>query len=167
MTILVTAASKHGTTVEIAEAIANELNARGVSAQFLPLAAVTDIDPYEAVVLGSAIYTGRWLHPATAFVETHAEALRHRLVWLFSSGPVGDPPKPEGVPVDVAELIATTGACGHQVFAGRLDRQGLGFAEKAMTKIVRAVEGDFRDWDAVAAWADEIATAFKVAGQLT
>lgn len=131
MTVLVTAASKHGTTAEIAEAIANGLNARGVSAQFLPLAAVTEIEPYEAVVLGSAIYTGHWLHPATAFVEKNAQALRRRPVWLFSSGPVGDPPKPEGVPVDIAALIEVSKARGHQVFAGRLDRAGLGVCRES------------------------------------
>jgi hypothetical protein len=51
--------------------------------------------PYDAVVLGSAVYAGHWLKPARALADRCAAALRARPVWLFSSGPVGDPAKPD------------------------------------------------------------------------
>ncbi len=81
-------------------------------------------------------------------------------MWLFSSGPLGTPEnlKPEGDPVDVDALIDATDAVEHRVFAGRLDRRLLSLPEKALVVAVRAPEGDFRDWQAVDAFADRIAT---------
>lgn len=158
MTVLVTAAGKHGATLEIAEAIALELRVLGVAAEFVPPADVIELESYEAVVLGSAVYTGHWLPAATAFVDAHADVLRTRPVWLFSSGPIGDPPKPLEVTADAEKAVAATQARDHQIFAGRLDRHELGFAEKAIMRLVRASEGDFRDWDAVKAWAASIAS---------
>ena len=96
MTVLVTAASRHGGTREIAEAIARELEAQGVSVELRELEEVSDLGRYDAVVLGSAVYLGRWLEPALRFVERHADELAERKTWLFSSGPiVGDPPRPD------------------------------------------------------------------------
>jgi menaquinone-dependent protoporphyrinogen oxidase len=79
-------------------------------------------------------------------------------VWLFSSGPIGkDDPKPKGDPKQVAGLMEKTKARGHRIFAGEVDKSKLGFAERAVTRVVGAPEGDFRDWDAIRAWAGEIA----------
>jgi hypothetical protein len=64
---------------------------------------------------------------------------------------------PEGDPGDIAELTSLRGAVGHRVFAGRLRRGGLGLVERAAIKAVHAPEGDYRDWDAIDAFADEIA----------
>lgn len=80
-------------------------------------------------------------------------------MWLFSSGPVGDPPRPEEDPVDVAELVARTKAREHRVFAGRIERSRLSFAEKAIVLALRVPDGDYRDWDEIRAWAAEIADA--------
>jgi menaquinone-dependent protoporphyrinogen oxidase len=77
--------------------------------------------------------------------------------WLFSSGPVGDPPKPEEDPVDVAEVSEKTSAREHRVFSGKIDKSKLSFAEKAIVVAVRAPEGDFRDWDEIGDWANSIA----------
>jgi menaquinone-dependent protoporphyrinogen oxidase len=67
------------------------------------------------VVLGSAVYAGHWLKPARDLVARCGPALAARPVWLFSSGPVGDPPKPEEDPVDVAEVLAATSAREHRL----------------------------------------------------
>jgi menaquinone-dependent protoporphyrinogen oxidase len=75
---------------------------------------------------------------------------------LFSSGPVGDPP-PASQDVELGELTALFGAREHHVFAGRLDRAGLGVAERIAVAAAGAQEGDFRDWADVTAWAREIA----------
>jgi hypothetical protein len=108
MRVLVTAATKYGATAEIAAAIAEVLDEHGLEATMLPPDQVEEVDGYDAVVLGSAVYAGHWLKPARELVERHAGALASRPVWLFSSGPVGDPPKPEEDPVDVADLLAAT-----------------------------------------------------------
>jgi menaquinone-dependent protoporphyrinogen oxidase len=160
MRILVTAASRHGSTREIAAAIAEALVQRGHEAEACPIEGAAP-EGYDAVVLGSAVYTGRWLKPARAFAERHAAELAARPVWLFSSGPLGPPEHlvPEGEAVDVAALMETTRARGRRVFAGRLHKPDLGFGERAMVAAVHAPEGDFRDWAAIDAWAGEIASA--------
>ena len=157
--VLVTAASRHGATHEIATAIAAGLARRGVEAEARPAEELDSLDGYDAYVVGSAVYVGHWLDPARDLVEAHAAALAGRPVWLFSSGPLGPPDKlkPEGDPVDVAGLMETSGAAEHRVFAGRLDRDLLSFGEKAVVVAVRAPEGDFRDWDAIDAFAAGIA----------
>jgi menaquinone-dependent protoporphyrinogen oxidase len=159
MTVLVNAASKHGSTTEIAETIARVLRERGLAVDVRAAENVTMVDGYDAVVLGSAVYAGHWMQPARRLVDSEATALRRRPVWLFSSGPIGDPPKPGEDPVDVTALREASGAREHRVFPGRLDRHHLGFAEKAVVLAVRAPEGDFRDWSAVEAWAAGIADA--------
>ncbi len=84
-----------------------------------------------------------------------------RPVWLFSSGPIGDPPKPEEDPVDVAGILRATKAREHRVFAGKLVKKQLSFGEKAMVLAFRAPEGDFRDWEEIKGWAVGIADALR------
>jgi menaquinone-dependent protoporphyrinogen oxidase len=159
MRVLVTAASKYGATAEIAAAIAEELDKHGLEATVLPPEQVRGVNGYNAVVVGSAVYAGHWLKPARELVERHADALAGRPVWLFSSGPVGDPPKPQEDPVDVADLLAATGAREHRVFAGKLVRKQLSFPERAIVSALRVPEGDFRDWTEIHQWAAGIAEA--------
>lgn len=157
--VLVTAASRHGATHEIAEAIAAGLARRGVEADVRRAEDLAELDGYDAYVIGSAVYIGRWLAAARELVEAHADTLAARPVWMFSSGPLGPPEalKPEGDPVDASDMVEAAGAVDHRVFAGRLDRSVLGLAEKAVVVAVRAPEGDFRDWEAIDGYAAEIA----------
>ena len=161
--VLVVVASKHGATAEIGTALARALadsdagRAAGLEAVSLPVEQRPDPAPYDAVVLGSAVYVGRWLEPARQYAAAHAAALRGRPVWLFSSGPIGDPPFPDDEPHDVGTISALTGARGHRVFPGRLEKNRLSFGERAMVTAMRAPVGDFRDWNAVRSWAEEIA----------
>jgi menaquinone-dependent protoporphyrinogen oxidase len=157
MTVLVCAASKHGATAEIAEAIGRVLRDRGIAVDVRSAENVTMVDGYDAVVLGSAVYVGHWLEPARRLVDSAGLALARRPVWLFSSGPIGDPAKPTEDPVDVAAVVQATGARDHRIFAGRLDKHLLGFGERAMVAALRAPTGDFRDWPAIEAWAAGIA----------
>ena len=92
MKVLVTVASKHGATAEIGQAIAATLTEEGHQAEFLAPIHVHDISMYDAVILGSGVYAGHWIASAKEFADHHADALRQRPVWLFSSGPLGDPP---------------------------------------------------------------------------
>lgn len=159
MRVLVTVASRHQATQEIAEAIAAGLAARGVSAEARPIEKVRGVDGYDAVVVGSAIYMGRWLKPARRFVKTNAQHLVPIPVWLFSSGPLGpsDHLIPEGEPADASEMTSLAHAREHRVFAGRLEKKRLGLTERAAVAAVRAPEGDSRDWGAIDAFAGEIA----------
>lgn len=162
MHVLVSAASKHGSTAEIAQAIAAQLNDRGLTASVIEPDDVTDLQAFDAVVLGSAVYAGRWVASARDLAERIARCHTKPAVWLFSSGPIGAPPKPEGVPPEVEGLMEATAAVGHEVFVGRLDKADLGLAERTIVKMLRAPEGDFRDWDAIRAWADAIAVRLQL-----
>ena len=145
---------------EIAEAIAAGLVERGVDAEARPIGEVTSLDRYGAVVLGSAVYVGRWLAEARRFAQLHASALSTMPVWLFSSGPLGpvDHPIPPGTPADVPVLLRLTRGTAHRTFPGRLEMKPLHFTERAVARTIHAPEGDERDWDAIDRFAGEIAT---------
>lgn len=159
MDVLVCAASKYGSTKEIAGAIGRVFEERGLTVTIREPQDVADVGPFGAVVLGSAVYAGHWMKAAKQLVERFGSELSGRPIWLFSSGPVGDPPKPEEDPVDVADIVAVLGAREHRVFPGRIDRKALRFADRAIVAALKVPDGDFRDWDDIQRWAGEIADA--------
>jgi menaquinone-dependent protoporphyrinogen oxidase len=161
MHVLVAAASEHGSTAEIASAIGEALEERGMFVTVAPVEDVQSVDGYDAFVIGSAVYAGHWLKRAREFVEHHARALSARPVWLFSSGPIGNPPIPKEAAVDVQPLATAVHARHHRVFGGKLDRSTLGFAEKAICTALRAPEGDFRDFTEIRGWALGIAESLR------
>ena len=164
MYVLVAVASRHGSTREIAIAIAYELQVSGVDAEVRHVEDVPDLDSYDAVILCSAIYMGNWESAANGFVQRHQSRMLTMPVWLFSSGPVGNDNHPgQGDPPKVVEIAQLTHARGHQLFAGKLDRHALNLGERLVVKLVHAPDGDFRDWSAIRAWADGIAAALKAA----
>lgn len=88
--VLVTAASKHGITAEISQLVAETLSVEGIATTLMPIQRVVSINEYDGVVVGSAIYDGRWLEPAREFVKSHCPELKNRMVWMFSAGPQAD-----------------------------------------------------------------------------
>ena len=113
--VLVTVASRHGATAEMATALARWLSesaaARGcpLSAVAVPVERRPDPARYDAVVLGSAVYVGRWLQPARHYAAEYASVLRTRPVWLMSSGPIGEPPFPPDEPHDAGPIAVVGG----------------------------------------------------------
>jgi menaquinone-dependent protoporphyrinogen oxidase len=85
MRVLVTAASRHWSTREIAEAIARGLTSRGVAADARPVEEPWSLDDHDAFVIGSAVHVGHWLEPARELVETQAAALAAAPVWLSAA----------------------------------------------------------------------------------
>jgi menaquinone-dependent protoporphyrinogen oxidase len=163
MTVLVAAASKHGATGEIAARIGARLAEHGVDVQVENLTQVADLSPYDAFVIGSGIYLGKWLKEARRFLDAHADDLAQRPTWLFASGSiVGDPPvsdDPNALRAGLADrLLEVTHAREHKLFAGKLDTTKLGLLEKAAVRGAHASEGDHRDWQAVDDWAAAIAS---------
>jgi menaquinone-dependent protoporphyrinogen oxidase len=167
MKVLVTVSSRHGATSEIAQQIGETLVAAGIDADIRPPDAVPSVANYDAVIIGSAVYAGRWLQQARSFIERESANLKTRPVWLFSSGPLGDPPKPDEAPEEVGHLGEATHAIEHRVFAGKADRRSLGFAERAIFAVVKAPDGDFRPWDAVIEWASDIARTLNAPAPVT
>jgi menaquinone-dependent protoporphyrinogen oxidase len=163
MNILVTVASKHGSTWAIGEQIAHELRVAGHTVDLTRPDEVTSLNDYDAVVLGSAIYAGSWLPAARDFATLYQPQLRGLPLWVFSSGPLGSPPQPQDDPKKLAGPVGTIPVRDHRVFVGALDPQDLGFAERLIVRAVKAPAGDFRDWAAIQAWASDIAAALPVA----
>lgn len=154
MHVFVTFASRHGSTRAIAETVAAELETVGHTTTFIEVSKVTGLDRFDAVVIGSGIYVNRWLEPAREFITTWQEALSRVPLWMFSSGPVGDQVNTD--PPEIAGLTYSLNLRDHTVFGGSLDVAKLGTGERLITKVVRAPQGDFRDWDAIRAWARRI-----------
>ena len=157
MKMLIAVSSKHGSTREIAESIATTVREAGIEVDVADAGQVESVDPYDAVIVGSAVHLGRWMGPARDLVNRSADALRTRPVWLFSSGPL----RTDIVdPADAAEgmkLLELVGARDHRVFPGKADKQELGFFERTAVSMVKNGWGDHRDWPAIKEWTTSIA----------
>jgi menaquinone-dependent protoporphyrinogen oxidase len=171
MLILVTYASRHGSTRGIAERIAERLRGHGLDADVRPDAEVRDASRYDAFVVGGAAYMFHWLKDATTFVKRNRALLAERPTWLFSSGPVGAETVDKlgrdvletTIPKEFPELVAAIHPRGEKVFFGAMDptARPAGLAERLVSLMPAARDalptGDFRDWPAIDAWADGIA----------
>ncbi|MGY1718482.1 flavodoxin domain-containing protein [Blastococcus sp. SYSU DS0552] len=166
--VLVAFASRHGSTREIAAELARGLSASPagrsgrLSATLAPVELLPDPADFDAVVLGSAVYSGRWLEPARRYVEAVAPELLRRPTWLFSSGLGASHPRcSDGGDGDARSFGDRIGARGHRLFSGRLERRLLSAAERSVWPTGGA-GGDLRNWGAVRSWAEEIATEAAV-----
>lgn len=164
--VLVVYATKYGATAGIAEKIGQVLREAGLIVDVKPADQAGDPATYQAVVLGSAVYIGRWRKEAVRFLRANEKSLAQRPLWLFNSGPLG-----KGDPVELAgELGFPKGlrAIADRIrprdiaiFHGAVDMEKLNPLERWMFKKVNSPTGDFRDWDAIAAWAGAIAQALN------
>jgi menaquinone-dependent protoporphyrinogen oxidase len=160
MRILVAYGSTHGATAELAEAVAEELGARGFTADVVNAAEVTDLDRYDAVVIGGSLYWDRWQPDARGLVERCAEPLRELPVWFFSSGPTdGSAAGGSLAPVpEVQRLARSIDIAGHTTFGG-LMTAAPGRLVRRLTPATRI--GDFRDRDQVTEWVARIAKTLQ------
>ena len=164
--VLVTYGTKYGATAEIAERIGEVLRQAGLQTDVLPADRVGDLSGYGAVVLGSGVYIGQWRKEAAKFLKANEAVLAEKPVWLFSSGPTG-----EGDPVELVQgwrfpgglqpVADRIGPRDMAIFHGSLDASKLNFLERWMIKNVKAPAGDFRDWEAIEAWAEAIAAELQ------
>lgn len=158
MHLLVAVASKHGSTGEIAAQIGAVLREAGHEVTVRRIQDVESVTPYDAVVVGSAVYMGKWMDEAHQFVDRCNPGLRQKPVWLFSCGSLPSDKQREWVARSEQEgLIAATGALDYHLFAGKIDPASLRLAEKLVIKAVHAPPGDYRDWEEIGAWASGIA----------
>ena len=156
--MLVAYATKRESTHEVAETLGARLRERGYAVDVRPAAEVGTLAPYHAVVLGGALYAGRWHRDARRFLARHRDELTRIPVAIFAMGPLSLGPEeiassrrqldhalakePKLEPVSVA------------IFGGMIDPATLRFPFN------RIEGGDARDWDAIRSWADEIAGRF-------
>jgi menaquinone-dependent protoporphyrinogen oxidase len=163
--VLIAYATKHHATAEIATAlyeVLRETNVFRIDVQ--PVDSIDQIDNYDAIILGSAIYNAQWRPSATAFLEVFEQQLSQRMVWLFSSGPIvegsaGGFTSRDYLPKHVMQLADRIKPKSIALFAGRLELDHLTFIERMMVKSIAQPTGDFRDWDQIREWATDIALA--------
>ena len=174
MRILVAYASRHGATRGIAERIAETLIAAGQRVDVRALKDVADPVDYDAFVIGSAVYMFHWLKDMTRFLRRNRRILADRPVWLFSSGPLGtettDAKGRDVLEVSAAKEAAEFEAAIHprgkaMFFGAYTPGKPVGLAERFVQKMPAArdamPEGDFRDWEAIEAWAACIASELE------
>ncbi len=122
------------------------------------------VEPYRAVVVGSAVYAGRWRSDAMRLLRR--PQLNERAVWLFGSGPVGedtgDPAQRERWtrPERVGKMVASIGVREHVVLGGKV-AEDAGFIRKKMARKIPPELRDRRDWTQIEVWAQAIADALR------
>lgn len=163
--ILVTYASRTGSTTGVAGTIAKTLMDKGLQVVVCPMEDVHDLGPYDAVIAGSAIREGKWLPEAMQFVEAHQADLAKKPFAAFlvciTMTMTNNPKVPEMVSTWMQPIRNLVKPVSEGYFAGILDiskvptlRQRLLFRISVMFGVWK--EGDHRDWNAIRAWAEAL-----------
>lgn len=155
MRLLVAYGSKMGGTKGLAEMLGADLEQLGFDVEVRAAREVTDVEPYDAVVVGGALYYWfTWHKDAKNFVKRHRKTLQHRPVWFFSSGPLDDSAAKKDIPPirPVRGLMDEVHARDHITFGGVMDKEQRGLPM-----------GDWRDPEQVQHWAEHIAAELSPA----
>lgn len=163
--VLVAYATKAGSTGEVAEVIGQVLCEGGAAVDVKPVKEVSDVSGYSGVVVGSAVRMGSWLPEAVKFVETHTAALEKKPVAYFQVSSFlkeDTPEKRQEAATYLGAVRALVEPASVGLFAGKIDYSKLSFFDRAIAKMVGSAEGDWRDWDAIRAWAGELRQFFDV-----
>lgn len=162
--VLITYATRAGSTAEVAQAIAEVLRARseGENVDVAPVKEVKDLSPYRAVIVGSAIRMGSWLPEAVEFVTKNQAALaKVPTAFFLVSGYLKDDTPEMRAKVsaflDPVRAMVKPGKEG--LFAGKMDYSKITFLDRLIAKMVKSVEGDWRNWDQIRAWAADAVPA--------
>lgn len=164
--VLVAYSSQFGTTGEIARAVAARLCRDGSSADAKPIQAVGDLTPYDTVVVGAPIQYDRWMREARDFVVRNEDFLSSiPVAYFFACAALSDTSgRGADKAAQYAERVAATSPHVEPVSVGRFagvvdfDRMGLltRIALRAVLTLVGATQGDYRNWQAIRAWSDEV-----------
>lgn len=161
MKVLVTVASKHGSTIEVGATIADELRSRGLEVDEFAPEDVYSLSGYDAVIVGSAVYMAQWMDSAREFITRFGASLEELPLWAFSVGVAGLGSGGVDDPSRVGPVLLTANPREHKVFKGTLNLEDLSWRERTVAKLGGAVEGDFRDENEERAWAGSIADALE------
>jgi menaquinone-dependent protoporphyrinogen oxidase len=153
MSTLVAYGTRHGSTREVAEAIAATLRERGLAVDVRPAGEVGALDGYDAVILGGALYAARWHADARRLLRR--PELATRPVAVFALGPrTLSEDDVAGSRAQLDRILARVPAVAPvsvAIFGGVVDPAKLRFPFSRMPA------SDARDWDAIRAWAASVA----------
>ncbi|MGW0607686.1 flavodoxin domain-containing protein [Streptomyces sp. NPDC002640] len=161
--ILITYATVHGSTRSIAERVADELRRRSARTDVRSCGDVTDVRPYDAVVLGSAVHDMAWLPEAMDLLHRERDALREHPVWAFSVGMPGALRGPWKLlagreePTVAGPVLRELSPRDHRLFSGVIRPEHLPAGGRLRLRAMGLRYGDYRDWVAVDDWARRIA----------
>jgi menaquinone-dependent protoporphyrinogen oxidase len=165
--VLVTYATRYGSTQEVAEAVAATLRERGLEVDLQPMQQVRTLDQYRAVVLGAPLYMFHWHKDALHFLSQHRAALTARPVAIFALGPFHTDEKEfQGSREQLEKELAkfpwlTPGAI--TIFGGKFDPEKLTFPHNLVPALKKMPASDVRDWTAIHAWASDLVAQFQPA----
>ena len=158
--VLVGYATRHGSTQEVAEAVAETLRDSGLAVDVQPVGEVRSLDGYSAVVLGAPLYMYRWHKDARRFLSRQRKALAERAVAVFALGPVHDPHDEEEWQDSWSQLNKELAKypwfrpVALEMFGGKFDPELLRFPINVMAGQEPAT--DIRDWAAIRDWASNL-----------
>jgi menaquinone-dependent protoporphyrinogen oxidase len=154
MTTLVVASSKHGSTREIGERLAEVLRTnKGVTTVVEDTQGAPQwLASVNAVVVALPIYGGSPEKAGKAFLDTYRAELADKPLFILASG--GGPELDDRV----RSALQAYGPKELGYFRGALYEEKLGWFEKLLIKAAQGEYGDFRDWPAIEAWGKSLAT---------
>jgi menaquinone-dependent protoporphyrinogen oxidase len=160
--VLISYASRCGSTGGVAEAMGQVLCGMDASADIRLVANVSDLSPYHAVIVGSAIRRGKWLPEAVRFVKDNQDILGRLPIAYFvvcltmKDNTAENRSKVMAYLDPVRKEAPKIQPVAVGLFPGALDFSKLSFVDKTVLKAKGASEGDYRDWPAVKAWASAV-----------
>lgn len=155
MRILVTYATRAGSTAEVAAVVGENLSTRGYAVEVKPVKQNPDPSGYAAVIIGSAIRMGNWLPEAVDFVKRNQAALNRVPVALFTVHMLNTGDDETSRAARLAYLNAVRPLLNNAeevYFEGKMDFSRLSFLDRMIARMVGAVEVDRRDWDKIRGW---------------
>jgi menaquinone-dependent protoporphyrinogen oxidase len=164
--ILVAYATRYGSTQEVAETVAATFRECGLAVDIQSMQEVRTLDKYRAVVLGAPLYMFHWHKDARHFLSRHREALSGRPVAIFALGPINNEEKEfQGSREQLDKELAKfpwLKPLALEIFGGKFDPAKLRFPYN-MPALKKMPASDIRDWTAIRAWANTLATTFQPA----
>jgi menaquinone-dependent protoporphyrinogen oxidase len=157
--ILVTYATRAGSTAEVAIAIGEALNKRGFAVDVRPVKEKPNLANYQAVLMGSAVRMGSWLPEAVDFVKTNQMAFKKIPVAIFTvhMNNTGEDDESRAARLAYLDAVRPLLNQAEEVyFAGKLDLASLSFLDRLVVKMVKGVEADRRDWNKIRNWVPAI-----------
>lgn len=169
--VLVTYATRYGSTKEVAEKIAQIFIDNGYDVKIVPCKKVEMIDDYQFIIIGAPYYIGSMMKNAKNFLLKNQEILSKKPVAFFALGPIGETEK------DISETqnqldkelkqIPWFKPISTVMFGGKYNPEKLRLLDKFLTlppasPLHNLAANDARNWEEIIDWTEKLITAFTI-----